>query len=308
MIIFETISLIFLLIVLLVVVVKLIKSVRIVPQRYAYLVERLGKYHSTLNSGFHILIPFVDKVVFILDLKEETIEVPPQECFTKDEVKVMVDGVIYISVLDPVKAAYGIVDYRQAAMLLAQTTTRSVMGQIPLDQSFEERDVISAKVVETLEQTGQEWGMRVHRYEIKNIEPPVTVHQSMEKQVTAERNRKAIFSKAQGDAQSRINRSEGLRNELVNRSQGEKQRRINEAQGKASEICALAEATAQSIEKVAAAICVTGGSEAVRLQLTERLIDNVGALADSETQVLLPADMFDLDSLLKKLRLEQPTQ
>lgn len=304
MVVLEWISKFILIIFFLVVIVKLIKSVRIVPQRYAYLVERLGRYHTTLNSGFHILIPFFDRVAFILDLKEETIEVPPQECFTKDEVKVMVDGVIYISVIDPVKAAYGIVNYRQAAMLLAQTTTRSVMGQIPLDQSFEERETISAKVVETLEQTGSEWGMRVHRYEIKNIEPPVTVHQSMEKQVTAERDRKAIFSRAQGDAQSRINRSEGVRNEMVNRSQGEKQRRINEAQGKASEIRALAEATAVSIEKVAQVINMHGGKEAVQLQLVEQMINNLGELADGETRVLLPADLTNLDALLEKLGLQ----
>lgn len=259
-----------------------------------------------MNSGFHILIPFLDKVAFHLDLKEETLEVPPQECFTADEVQVMVDGVIYISVTDPVRASYGIVNYRQAAMLLAQTTTRSVMGQIPLDQSFEEREFISAKVVETLEQTGLEWGIRVHRYEIKNIEPPVSVHRSMEKQVTAERDRKAIVAKAQGDAQSRVNRSEGLRNELVNRSLGDKQKRINEAQGLASEIRAIADATASSIEVLARALSTPGGMEAMKLQLTEQAIENVGKLADSETRVLLPADLLAIDELLSRIGLPLP--
>ncbi len=278
--------------------VKLARSIRIVPQRYAYIVERLGKYQTTLASGLHVLIPFLDKVVAILDLKEATIEVEPQECFTKDEVKVMVDGVIYLSVMDPVKAYYGITDYRYGAMQLAQTTTRSVIGQLPLDRTFEERELISGKVVEVLSESGQEWGIQVHRYEIKNIQPPPSVNESMEKQVTAERERKALLARAEGDKQSRINRSEGLRTELVNKSEGEKQKRINEAEGRASEIRALAEATAASIAKLAAAISEQGGSDAVRLQLTERYLAEIAAIAKGETDVVLAADLTNMDNLL----------
>jgi len=292
-------------IIFLVVMVKLIRSVRIVPQRHAFIVERLGKYHTTLQSGFHLLLPFLDKVVVQLDLKEETIDVPPQECFTKDEVKVMVDGVIYISVVDPSKACYGVIDYRNAAMQLAQTTTRSVIGQLSLDKTFEEREHMSAKVVEVLEQTGLEWGIRVHRYEIKNIQPPQTVHESMEKQVTAERDRKAIIARSQGERESRINRSEGAKKEMVNKSEGEKQRRINEAEGRASEIRALADATAASIEKIAEAISVPGGATALKLQLAEDYLNQIAGLANKDTDVLLPMDLTQPDTLLRAVDLEK---
>ena len=277
---------------------KLARSIRIVPQRFAYLVERLGKYHTTLESGLHVLVPFLDKVVAVMDLKEETIEVEPQECFTKDEVKVMVDGVIYLSVVDPVKAYYGITDYRFGSMQLAQTTTRSVIGQLPLDRTFEERELISAQVVQVLSESGQDWGIRVHRYEIKNIQPPKSVNDSMEKQVTAERERKVLLARAEGDKQSRINRSEGLRAEMINKSEGEKQKRINEAEGRAAEIRALAEATAASIAKLAAAINDPGGSDAVRLQLTERYLAEIAQIAKGETDVVLAADLTNMDALL----------
>ena len=295
-------------IIFLIFMVKLVRSIRIVPQRFAYTVERLGKYRVTLQSGFHVLVPFLDKVTRVLDLKEETIEVPPQECFTKDEVKVMVDGVIYISIVDPVKAAYGITDYKHGAMQLAQTTTRSVIGQISLDRTFEEREFMSARVVEVLGQTGFEWGIQVHRYEIKNIQPPPSVHESMEKQVTAERNRKAVISKAMGDKQSRINRSEGLKNELINRSEGEKQKRINEAEGKAAEIKAIAEATAESIEKVARAVSTAAGVEAVRLELAQQYLQGISQLAQKETKVLLPIDLTDVDGLLDGIGLRKSTR
>ncbi len=301
----DTISYVIWIILGLIFVFKLFRSIRIVPQRFAMIVERLGKYHNTLNSGLHILFPFLDNVVAILDLKEETIEVPPQECFTKDEVKVMVDGVIYISVMDPVKAYYGVTDYKFGAMQLAQTTTRSVIGKLPLDRTFEERELISAKVVEVLSETGQEWGIQVHRYEIKNIQPPHSVQASMEKQVTAERERKAIIAKAEGDKQSRINRSEGLKAELINKSEGEKQKRINEAEGKAGEIRAIAEATAVSIEKVALAIAEQNGSEAVRLQLVEHYLRNLASIARQDTEVILPADLTNVSSLLESAGLDK---
>ncbi len=287
----------------LILIVKFFQSIRLVSTQTAHIVERLGKYHKTLEAGFHALIPFVDKVTFVQDLREEAIDVPPQDCFTGDEVKVIVDGVIYMSVMDPVKASYGIVDYRYAAVQLAQTTTRSVIGTLDLDRTFEERDVISAKVVEVLDQAGAIWGIRVHRYEIKNITPPNTVRNAMEKQVSAEREGRAILATAQGDMQSRINRSEGLKTELINRSEGEMQRRINEAQGHGEEIRAIARATAASIEKIASVINQQGGSEALRLKLSQRYIDAISGLHDAK--VILPANLVEYDAWLNNLGLEK---
>ncbi|NMP17195.1 slipin family protein [Thalassotalea sp. Y01] len=277
----------------LVFIVKLFQSIRLVPTKSAYVVERLGNYHKTLDAGFHALFPFIDRVAYIQDLKEETIDVPPQECFSKDEVNVEVDGVIYISVMDPVKASYGITDYRFAAMQLAQTTTRSVIGTLELDRTFEERDLISAKVVEVLDAAGESWGIRVHRYEIKNIAPPQTVRNAMEMQVNAERERRAILAKSEGEKQSRINRSEGIKLETINISQGEKQRRINAAEGKASEILALAHATADSIKKVALVIDQEGGKKALEMRLSEQYLQQMKGLGKENRKVVLPANLLD---------------
>ena len=290
----------------LVLIVKFFQSIRLVPTQSAYVVERLGRYSKTLGPGFHALVPFVDRVAFIRDLKEETVDVPPQECFTRDEVQVEVDGVIYMSVTDPVKASYGVTDYSFAAMQLAQTTTRSVIGTLELDRTFEERDLISSKVVEVLERAGEQWGLRVHRYEIKNLAPPPTVKEAMEKQVTAERNRRAIVAQSEGDKQSRINTSEGRKLELINRSEGEMQRTINEAQGRAQEIRSIAEATARSIEQIASAISVPGGQSSVRLQLAEKYLKQLRTLARDNTHVLLPADLTNLEGLLKSIELSVP--
>ncbi|MDG1205908.1 MAG: paraslipin [Pseudomonadales bacterium] len=283
----------------LILVVKFFQSIRLVSTQTAHIVERLGKYHKTLEAGFHALVPFVDKVTFVQDLREEAIDVPPQDCFTGDEVKVTVDGVIYISIMDAVKASYGIVDYRYAAVQLAQTTTRSVIGTLPLDRTFEERDIISAKVVEVLDAAGETWGIRVHRYEIKNLSPPDTVRNAMEKQVNAERERRAILAASEGDKQSRINRSEGLKRELINRSEGEKQRRINEAEGQAQEITAIASATAESISKIAAVVSEPGGDQALRLQIYERHIESLRGLQDSK--IILPANLMNFESWMSNL-------
>lgn len=283
----------------LVLIVRFFQSIRLVSTRTAHIVERLGKYHKTLEAGFHALIPFVDKVTFVQDLREEAIDVPPQDCFTGDEVKVTVDGVIYISIMDAVKASYGIVDYHYAAVQLAQTTTRSVIGTLPLDRTFEERDIISAKVVEVLDAAGEIWGIRVHRYEIKNLSPPDTVRHAMEKQVNAEREGRAILAASEGDKQSRINRSEGLKRELINRSEGEKQRRINEAEGQAQEITAIASATAESIEKIAAVVSEQGGDQAMRLQIYERHIDSLRGLQNSK--IILPANLMNFESWMSNL-------
>ena len=284
-----------------VLIFKFFRSIRLVPTKSAYIVERLGRYSKTLGPGFHALVPFVDRVAFIRDLKEKTVDVPSQECFTRDEVKVEVDGVIYMSVTDPVKASYGVTDYSMAAMQLAQTTTRSVIGTLELDRTFEERDLISSKVVEVLERGGETWGIRVHRYEIKNLAPPTTVKEAMEKQVTAERNRRAIVAKSEGEKLSRINTSEGRKLELINRSEGEMQRTINEAEGEAEEIRSIAEATARSIEKIAAAISVPGGESSMRLQLAEKYLKELRSLGREKTHVLLPADLTNMEALLKSI-------
>lgn len=283
---------------------KFVRSIRLVPNKYAYIVERLGKYHVTLGAGFHAMLPIIDKVAYIQDLKEMTVEVPPQECFTRDNVKVHVDGVMYISVVDPVKASYGVTNYIFASSQLAQTTTRSVIGTIDLDRTFEERDLISNKVVEALTDAGQTWGITVHRYEIKGIQPPETVRIAMEQQVTAERERRAIVARAEGEKQSRINRSEGKKAELINLSEGEKQRRINEAEGRASEILALAEATGSSIEKIADAVRASGGKEALKMQLIEEYLAALGSLATRDTHVLLPADLTRMEDLLESVGLD----
>ncbi|QSX33365.1 paraslipin [Shewanella avicenniae] len=291
----------------LVFIVNLFRSIRLVPTKSAYIVERLGKYHSTLDAGFHALIPFVDNVAYIHDLKEETIDVPPQECFSSDEVNVEVDGVIYISVMDPVKASYGVTDYRYAAIQLAQTTTRSVIGTLELDRTFEERDLISAKVVEVLDQAGASWGIRVHRYEIKNIAPPETVKNAMEMQVNAERERRALLAKSEGDKQSRINRSEGVKQEMINVSEGEMQRRINEAEGKAEEILAIAHATAESIEKLAAVISAPGGENALRMQLGEQFLAKLGELGKAGNRIIVPANVIDFEQWMTTVGLQEKT-
>jgi len=290
-------------IILLVLVSKILRSIRIVPTQSAYVVERLGRYSKTLGPGFHLLIPFVDRVAFIQDLKEETINVPPQICFTTDNVHVEVDGVIYISVLDPVKASYGVTDYRQAAIQLAQTTVRSVIGTLELDKTFEERDIINSKIVGVLNEVGPHWGINVHRYEVKNIVPPATVKNAMERQMTAERDRRALIARAEGDKQSRINSSVGYQMEVINKSMGEMQKRINEAQGRAKEIESIASATAEAIEKIAAAILEPGGEEAVQLRLSQQYLNQLGALARPGTSILLPADLTRLDVLLDSLGL-----
>lgn len=287
----------------LVLVTKFVQSIRLVPTKFAYVVERLGKYHRTLGPGFQVLIPFLDKVVFIHDLKEQTFDVPPQTCFSKDEVKVIVDGVLYISVVDAVKASYGVSDYIFASTQLAQTTTRSVIGTLDLDKTFEERDLISAKVVEVLAKAGQSWGIHVHRYEIKNLTPPESVKTSMEKQVTAERDFRAIMARSEGVKQSKINISEGQKSEMINISEGEMTRQINEAEGKAEEILTIAKATAGSITKIGEKISEAGGEDAIKLQMAERLFSKFKHLADQNKRIILPANIANFEEWLKLLQI-----
>ncbi|MEX0720956.1 MAG: stomatin-like protein [Balneolaceae bacterium] len=283
---------------------KFIQALRLVPNQYSYIVERLGNYHKSLGPGFHALIPFIDKVVYKQDLREETIEVEPQECFTKDNVKVEVDGVIYISVMDSVNASYGVTNYRYAAVQLAQTTTRSVLGTMELDQTFEDRAMMSKEVVEVLSEMETAWGIKVHRYEIKNILTPRTVQKAMERQMTAERDRRAVIAKSEGVKGSKVNDAEGMKAEIVNISEAEMQRRINEAEGMAQEIEAIAEATASSIEQIADALSQPKGTEAMQLQLSEKYLDVLSGLGRTENSVILPKDISNYDALMEGLSLD----
>jgi regulator of protease activity HflC (stomatin/prohibitin superfamily) len=306
--IFETVSKVLLALFLLYVMYHFVRSLRLVPNQFAFIVERLGNYHKTLGPGFHALIPFIDKVVYKKDLREETIEVEPQECFTKDNVKVEVDGVIYLSVMDPVNASYGITNYRYAAVQLAQTTTRSVLGNMELDQTFEERASMSKEVVKVLSEVEQVWGIKVHRYEIKNIVTPRTVQKAMERQMTAERDRRAIIAKSEGVRGSRINDAEGVRTEIINISEAEMQRRINEAEGYAEEILSIAEATAKSIEEVAEALSGPNGVDAMKLQLSEKYLGVLSGLGRSENSIILPKDISNYDALMEGLSLGDITE
>ena len=284
---------------------KVIRSLQLVPNQSSYIVERLGNYHKTLGPGFHALIPFLDKVVYKQDLREETIEVEPQECFTKDNVKVEVDGVIYLSVMDPVNASYGVTNYRYAAIQLAQTTTRSVIGLMDLDQTFEERAFMSKEVVKVLAEMEMPWGIKVHRYEIKNIVPPRTVQNAMERQMTAERDRRAVIAKSEGVKGAKVNDAEGVKAEIINISEAEMQRRINEAEGLAQEIEALAEATAVSIEKIAEALSQPKGSEAMQLRLAEKYLGKLKGLGRDENQIIIPKDISDYEGVMKGLSLNE---
>ncbi len=283
------------------VVIQFLRSVRMVPTQSAFIVERLGRYHETLGPGFHVLLPFIDNVAYIRDLKEEAIEVPPQEAFTRDNVKVEVDGILYLSVVSPENASYGITDYRFAAIQLVQTTTRSVIGTIDLDRTFEERDLINTRVLQALGEVSEAWGIQVHRYEVKGIVPPASVRHAMEQQMTAEREKRAVLARAEGEKLTRINESEGQKTEVINRSEGEMRRRINEAEGKAQEILAIAQATAESIEKMGQSLVQEGGEAAVGLRIAQAYVSRLSGLARADTSVILPTDLTRFEEQLQAL-------
>jgi regulator of protease activity HflC (stomatin/prohibitin superfamily) len=282
------------LIILAIVVIALFKTAQIVPNRSAYVIERLGRYSRTLEAGFHILIPFVERVAYRQTLKEEAIDVPQQTCVTKDNIQVSVDGVLYVQVIDPELASYGIADYHYATTSLAQTTLRSVVGQIDLDKTFEERAKINEEVVRVLDEAAQPWGVKVLRYEIADIILPTTITGALEQQMRAERERRAVVARSEGERQEKINISEGERAQVINLSEAEKQRQINEAEGKAEEIRLLAEATALSIERIAAAIHNPGGAEAVSLRIAEQYVREFGKVAKESTTLILPAELSNV--------------
>ena len=278
------------------VIVALAKTARIVPQRSAFIIERLGKYAKTLDAGFHILIPFVDRVAYKHTLKEEAIDVPSQACVTRDNIQVVVDGVLYLQVVDPKLASYGINDYRYASMQLAQTTLRSVVGKIDLDKTFEERETINVQVVEALDEAAKPWGVKVLRYEIADIELPATILDALEKQMRAERERRAVVAQSEGEREAKINVSEGQKQETINLSEADKQRQINEAEGKAREIELIATATAEGLRRVAEAINTQGGQEAVSLRVAEQYVKEFGKLAQTNNTMILPAELSNIGS------------
>jgi len=276
------------------VIIAFFKTVRIVPQKTAFVIQRLGKYSRTLDAGFHILIPFMDVVAYKRSLKEEAVDVPKQSCITKDNVSVGVDGILYMQVVDAQKSCYGIEDYKYAAVQLAQTTMRSIFGTIDLDNTFEAREIINSKVVKSVDDASDPWGVKVTRYEVKDIEPPKNIIDAMEKQMRAERSKRAEIAESEGNRQSEINRAEGRRQAMIAESEGEKQKRINEAEGRAQEIERVAEATARGIEKIAHAITRTGGTEAVNLRLAEQYIKEFGNLAQKNNSMIIPTDLSNV--------------
>lgn len=274
------------------------RSIRIVPQRNAYIVERLGKYRAALDAGFHVLMPIVDRVAYKHSLKEQAHDVPPQTCITRDNIAVEVDGILYLQVIDPKKASYGINNYQFASTQLAQTTMRSVIGKLELDKTFEERENINSVIVDAVDKASDPWGVKVTRYEVKNITPPQSIKDAMEKQMRAEREKRAIIAESEGDKQAKINRAEGDRQELIERSEGEMQRRINEARGKASEIEQVATATAKGLREIASAINERGGMDAVNLRVAEQYIGEFGNLAKATNSIIIPSNLSDMSGMI----------
>jgi regulator of protease activity HflC (stomatin/prohibitin superfamily) len=280
------------------VVVTIIKAARIVPQKSAFIVERLGKYTKTLEAGFHILFPFIERVAYKHSLKEVAVDVPSQSCITRDNIAVEVDGVLYLQVMDPMKASYGIENYMFASTQLAQTTMRSEMGKLELDRTFEERMSINSAIIAAVDKASDPWGVKITRYEIKNIEPPESVKDALEKQMRAEREKRAAIAQSEGQRQAITNVAEGDKQEAIKKSEGEKMKRINEAEGRAQEIELIANATAEGIRKIAASIEAPGGGDAVNLRVAEQYIREFGNLAKKTTTVIIPSNLSDIGSMV----------
>ena len=278
--------------------ITLARTAIVVPQKTVFIVERLGKYHGTLEAGFHILLPFVDRVAYRHSLKEMVIDVPPQTCITKDNIQVEVDGVLYMQVVDQVKASYGISDYRFASIQLSQTTMRSEVGKIELDRTFEEREKINHEIVNAVDKASDPWGIKVTRYEVKNIVPPASIRDAMEKQMRAEREKRALIAESEGDKQAKINRAEGEKQEAIARSEGEKMKRINEAEGRAQEIERVALATGKGIREIATAINEKGGLDAVNLRIAEQYLNEFGKLAQKNNAMIIPSNLSDVAGMV----------
>lgn len=283
------------------IVVAIIKGARVVPQRQAFVVERLGKYSRTLDAGFHVLIPFVERVMAKHTLKEQVVDVPSQICITKDNIAIEIDGVLFLQVIDPAKASYGVDNYHFAARQLAQTTLRSEIGKMELDRSFEERESINANIIDALDKASEPWGLKIMRYEISNINPPQSVKDALEKQMRAERERRAQVAMSEGDREARINVAEGHKQETIKQSEALKLKQINEAEGKAREIELLAQATADGIALIAQAINQPGGRDAVNLRVAEQYVTEFGRLAGTSNTMIIPANLSDLSGMVATL-------
>ena len=280
------------------VVITIIKTARIVPQKSAFIVERLGKYAKTLEAGFHILFPFIERVAYKHSLKEVAVDVPSQSCITRDNIAVEVDGVLYLQVMDPAKASYGIENSMFASTQLAQTTMRSEIGKLELDRTFEERENINAAIIEAVDKASDPWGVKITRYEIKNIEPPDSVKDALEKQMRAEREKRAAIAESEGQRQAITNVAEGDKQEAIKKSEGEKMKRINEAEGRAREIELVATATAEGIRKIAESIKAPGGEQAVNLRVAEQYIKEFGNLAKKNNTVIIPSNLGDIGGMV----------
>jgi regulator of protease activity HflC (stomatin/prohibitin superfamily) len=281
-----------------VVVFFVLRTVRIVPQQSAFVVERLGQYHRTLNAGLHFVVPFIESIRYRHSLKELVIDVPEQVCITRDNVQVKVDGVLFLRVMDPAKASYGVSDNVGAVIQLAQTTLRSEMGKLELDKTFEERDYINTAVVRAIDPATDPWGVKVLRYELKSIQPPREILDAMEKQMRAEREKRAKILESEGDRDSKINRAEGIKQETIKESEAEKQRRINEAEGQASAIKMVASATADGLALVAQAMNGPGGRDAAQLRVAEEYVRQFGAMARQTNTMIVPANMTDVAGMV----------
>jgi regulator of protease activity HflC (stomatin/prohibitin superfamily) len=273
-------------------------SIKIVPQRSAFIVERFGKYRTTLQAGFHMIVPYIDRIAYKHTLKEQAIDVASQICITRDNISVEVDGILYLQVIDPKKASYGIDHYRFASIQLAQTTMRSIIGTMELDKTFEEREIINSTIVDAVDKASDPWGIKVTRYEVKNITPPQSIKDAMEKQMRAEREKRAVIAESEGEKQAKINVAEGDKQELIKRSEGEKQKRINEAEGRAAEIEKVATATAMGIREIAAAINEKGGMDAVNLRVAEQYLKEFGNLAKENNTMILPSNLTDVAGIV----------
>jgi regulator of protease activity HflC (stomatin/prohibitin superfamily) len=284
---------------LIIAVIFVTQSIKVVPQQNAWVVERLGKYQSTLEPGLNFLVPFIDKVAYKHSLKEIPLDVPSQVCITRDNTQLQVDGILYFQVTDPMRASYGSSNYIMAVTQLAQTSLRSVIGKLELDKTFEERDVINAQIVFAIDEAALNWGVKVLRYEIKDLTPPAEILRAMQAQITAEREKRALIAASEGRRQEQINIATGEREAFIARSEGEKQSQINMAQGEAAAIISVADATADAIRKVAAAIQEPGGQQAVQLKVAERAVDAYGKVAaDATTTLIVPGNMSEVSALI----------
>jgi regulator of protease activity HflC (stomatin/prohibitin superfamily) len=281
-----------------VVITFIVKAVRIVPQQHAWVVERLGKYHATLGPGLNIVIPFIDRVAYKHSLKEVPLDVPSQVCITRDNTQLAVDGVLYFQVTDPQRASYGSSNYIIAITQLAQTTLRSVIGRLELDKTFEEREFINQSIVSSIDEAAMNWGVKVLRYEIKDLTPPNEILRAMQQQITAEREKRALIASSEGRKQEQINIATGEKEAAIAKSEGDKQAQINNAQGEAAAVLAVAEATAEAVRKVGQAIQQAGGMEAVNLRVAEKYVEAFGQLAKTNNTLIVPANMSDVSSLI----------